>query len=177
MTFIILQLIFRPAKAILYILVCLKWGDWKNWKKYYSTILYVIVWDLIFYIFTQNYPLWTFNDPVLKHTFSDLLIAFVSFPCAILLYLPYVLKKSIAKQIFHIAFWTCIFSLFEAIALALHTISYDNGWNFWWSVGADVSIFCTIRLHYEKPLLAWPLSILLFIITIIIFKFPISSLF
>lgn len=47
-TFIILQLIFRPVKAILYILVCLKWGDWRNWRKYYPTILYVIIWDLIF---------------------------------------------------------------------------------------------------------------------------------
>lgn len=174
--FIILQFIFKPVKAILYILVCLKWGDWKNWRKYYPTILYVIIWDLMFSRFTVNYPLWTFSHPLLKHTFSDLLIAFVSFPCAILLYLPYVPKKSIIKQILHIAFWAGIFSFFEAISLSLRAISYNNGWNFWWSVAADVMIFCMIRLHYEKPLFAWGLSILSFIVTMIIFKLPLSSL-
>jgi len=175
-TFIILQLIFRPLKAISYILICLKWGDWKNWRKYYPTILYVIIWDLIFALATSNYPLWTFSHPILKNTFSDLLIALVSFPCAILLYLPYIPKKSIVKQIFQIAFWAGLFSLFEAISLSLHTIDYYNGWNYWWSVAADIAIFCTIRLHYEKPLLAWPLSVLLFIVTMIIFKFPLGSL-
>ena len=173
---IILQLIFKPTKAILYILVCLKWGDWRNWRKYYPTILYIIIWDLIFMNFTMYHPLWTFNHPLLKHTLSDLLIAFVSFPCAILLFLPNVPRYSIVKQIFQIAFWACLFSLFEAISLLSHTISYSNGWSYWWSVAANVAIFCTIRLHYEKPLIAWPLSTLLFIITLWMFNFPLSSL-
>ena len=176
MIFNILQLINLPTIVILFFLFCLKWGDWKNWRKYYPTILYVIVWDLIFYIITVNHPLWRFEHPVLKHTFSDLLIAFIAFPSAILLYLPYIPKKSIVKQIFHIALWVFIFSLCETTDIALHTISYHNGWSFWWSVASNIAIFCTIRIHYEKPLLVWPLSVLLFIITIIIFGIPLSSL-
>lgn len=174
--FIILQQIARPTVAILFFLICLKWGDWKNWRKYYPTILYVIVWDLLYNFFTVNHPLWRLEHPVLKHTFSDLLIAFVIFPSSILLYLPYVPKRSIVKQTLQIAFWTFLFSLVEAQTIALHTISYHNGWNFWWSVGFNAITFSMIRLHYENSLLAWPISVLLFLIAMIIFKLPLSSL-
>lgn len=176
MIFIILQQITRPTKAILIFLICLKWGDWKNWRKYYPTILYVIVWDLLYNLFTINHPLWRLEHPVLKHTFSDLLLAFVSFPSYILLFLPNIPEYSIVKQILHIAFWAFLLSLFEAISIALHTISYHNGWNFWWSVGFNVTTFSMIRLHYENPLLAWPISVLLFLIVMMIFKLPLSSL-
>lgn len=176
MIFIILQHITRPAKAILLLLICLKWGDWKNWRKYYPTILYVIVWDLLYNLFTVNHPLWRLEHPILKHTFSDLLLAFVSFPCYIFLFLPHIPKFSIVKQILHIAFWAILLSILEAISVSLQTISYHNGWNFWWSVVFNIITFSMIRIHYENPLLAWPISILLFLIIMVIFKLPLSSL-
>ena len=83
-----------PIKAILYILICMKWGDWQNWRKYYSTILYVIVWDLLFYIITINHPLCTFSHPVLKHTFSDLLIALFHFPVQFFCIYPILFNNS-----------------------------------------------------------------------------------
>ncbi|WP_420841513.1 CBO0543 family protein [Desulfosporosinus fructosivorans] len=176
MILIILQHIIRPAKAILLILICLKWGDWRNWRKYYPTILYVIIWDLLYNFFTVNHPLWRFEHPVLKHTFSDLLIAFVSFPCYILLFLPYIPKESRVKKILHIANWAFILSLLEATSIPLQSITYHNGWNYWWSVGFNVTMFSMISLHYKNPLLAWPISALLFLVVMIIFKLPLSSL-
>jgi hypothetical protein len=170
------QLIYRPILAIMFFLFCLKWGDWKNWRKYYPTMLYTVVWDLLNNFFTVNYPLWRLDHPILKQTFSELIIAFVYYPSSILLYLPYVPRESIVKQILQIAFWTLLFSLLEGIAITTHNISYYNGWNFWWSVGFNVIAFSMIRLHYENPLLAWPISVLLFLIFMIIFKLPLSSL-
>ena len=174
--FNIIHQITRPTIAALLFLICLKWGDWKNWRKYYPTILYVIVWDLLYNLFTINHPLWRLDHPILKHTFSDILIAFVVLPCSILMYLPYIPKKTIVKQILHIAFWVFLFSLIEVIALTLHTISYYNGWNIWWSIGFNVTMFSMVRIHYENPLLAWPISGLLFILVLIIFKLQLSSL-
>ena len=175
MIFIILQQITRPIKAILLLLICLKWGDWKHWRKYYPTILYVIIWDLLYNVITVNHPLWRLDHPVLKHTFSDLLIAFVSFPCYVLIFLPHI-PNSIFKRILHILNWAFILSLLEAISIALHTINYYNGWNYWWSVGFNIAMFSMINLHYKNPLLAWPISVLLFIIVMIIFKLPLNIL-
>jgi len=162
----------RPAIPILLFLICLKWGDWKNWRKYYSTILYVIIWVLFYEFFYKEYPLWRFKN----NTFSVLLIMCISFPSSILLYLPYVEKQSMTKQILHIALWTFLFSLFEAISIATHTISYYHGWNFCYSIGFNVLTFCMIRLHYKNALLAWPISVFLFIAAMIIFRLPLSSL-
>ena len=176
MMVITFQQIYRPIVAITLILICLKWGDWKNWRKYYPTMLYVIVWDLLYNFFTVNHPLWRLDHPILKHTFSEVVMVFVNYPSSILLYLPYIPRISIVKQILQIAFWTLLFSLLEVGSIATHTISYYNGWNYWWSVGFNVLAFSMIRFHYENPLLAWPISVLLFFIFMIIFKLPLSSL-
>ena len=154
--------ILQSAIPLFMFLICLKWGDWKNSRKYYPTILYVIVWSLLYSFLYVNHPLWMFKH----NTIRVVLIAFVTYPSVILLYLPYVSKKSIVKQILQIAFWTFLLSLIEATLIATHR----------WSVGFNGITFSMIRLHYENSLLAWPISVLLFLITMIIFKLPINSL-
>lgn len=39
--------------ACLFILVCYKWGDWRNWKTYYPTILFLIAGTLFTILLQQ----------------------------------------------------------------------------------------------------------------------------
>jgi hypothetical protein len=52
--------------SFLWILATWKWGDWRNWKKYQSTILYMIVFSLLFDVLTYNHSLFlvTFFYPL-----------------------------------------------------------------------------------------------------------------
>lgn len=44
--------------SLISILICYKLGDWKNWEKYYSTILFFILSSVTCVILTYNHPLW-----------------------------------------------------------------------------------------------------------------------
>ena len=43
----------------MWILLGLKWGDWKNWAAYQSTIVYFIFCDTLYYLISHSHPLWT----------------------------------------------------------------------------------------------------------------------
>ena len=39
-----------------------KRGDWRNWKKYYSTILFFILGDFIYlYLLSDHFPMWRYQ--------------------------------------------------------------------------------------------------------------------
>jgi hypothetical protein len=159
----------------IFIFICWKWGDWKNWRKYYPTILYIILIDFLNNFLTANYPLWEYDRVLNHHTFNDILVAFTIYPCTVLIYLPYYPKK-ILKQAGYIAFWILIYTSIEIAANEIGTFSYHNGWNIWWTIGFNISMFIMLKLHYEKPLLIWPVSLVLMTMTYYIFKLPINTI-
>jgi len=59
---------------IMSIFLCWKYGDWKNWKLYYPTILYLIIGDLACNILTARMPLWSYNINWLNNISTDFLI-------------------------------------------------------------------------------------------------------
>lgn len=162
---------YQIAVTVIIIATAWKWGDWKNWSKYYSTILFYICNDIIVALIFYNYPLWQLESPLLKTTFSDLLITMLFFPAALLLYLPYFPNNPI-KKIKYIILWTLVFVFIEAISYASGYITYHNGWNVWWTALFDVNMLILLRIHYKKPLLAWLLSISYIAIAIFWFKLP-----
>lgn len=161
--------------APIFVLCCWKWGDWKNWKGYYPTILYFILLDFLTNFLTANYPLWEFKHSMINHTLADILISFTVFPSTVMLYLPYYPKK-LLKQVAYISFWIILYVLIELVSFKTGTIVYKNGWNIWWSVAFEVEIFVMLRFFYKHPLLAWPVSWILMAITLIILKLPISNM-
>lgn len=169
---------FRFASKIVFpltlALVCWKWGDWRNWKKYYSTILFFIIWDLLYSLITVNYPLWRLDHPLFKHTYSTMIIMFISYPSVAMLYLPYY-PPNLAKRIAHVGLWVVIFTSIELVNLHLAGIHYYNGWNLGCSALFNIIIFLLLRLHFNKPLTAWAVSIAVCIAVLGIFRFPIMS--
>lgn len=157
--------------SISFVLAALKWGDLKNWKLYYPTILYFGIGDLAYNFLTCNNPLWVYESPIFHHTFSDLLIIATAFPSFVLLFLPYYPDKFI-KQIGYIAIWVFITSTLEYISYSLGYFSYHNGWSVWWSAVHNCIAFPLLHLHYKKPLLVWPISVVLAIGTLLYFDLP-----
>lgn len=53
---------YRIIIISLFLLACWKWGNWRNWKEYYPTILYFIIGDLSYKVLFYNKTLWEYRD-------------------------------------------------------------------------------------------------------------------
>jgi hypothetical protein len=146
MTLIIIAIIFAG--------LCYKWGDWKNWKLYYSTFIFNFVGVLTENIIRDVKMLWEIHGSFWNDTTADYFISCFIFPSIIILFLSNY-PKGIIRQIRHfLIFQTCLCSL-EYIAYLNKGIFYYNGWSFIWSVFLYVGMFPLLRLHFRHPLLGW----------------------
>ncbi|MDF2675115.1 MAG: hypothetical protein K0R09_3384, partial [Clostridiales bacterium] len=83
MKFMIIRLILASASII----SAYKWGDWKNWKRYYPTMLFFGMGDLIYFSFFHNKLLWAFTPSLLVRSINELFIIFTVFFSTTLLFL------------------------------------------------------------------------------------------
>lgn len=157
------------------VFIAWKWGDWRNWKQYYSTILYLIIGDLSCILLTANKPLWQFESPIISSDFSEFLIAFICFPCTCFVFFALYSKISNYNKMVYIPFFlfsSGLFTTFEWFSFKLGFISYHNGWNLYWSFALNFFIFPLLLLHYKKSLWVWPLSVALASLMIFVFHLP-----
>ena len=63
---------FRIILVLVFVIIAWKWGDWKNWKLYYPTILFMILGDFVYIFLTYKKPLWILESPLFGRTISDL---------------------------------------------------------------------------------------------------------
>jgi hypothetical protein len=167
---------FPIVRAILWIFALWKWGDWKNWKKYEATILYVIIGDLLYNFLTYNYSMWQFEPAgfLSNHTLHSLFIAFVMYPCSTILYLGG-FPVGRLKQILWVILWITIWIVIEWVNCLLRLITYHHGWDFLDSVLFSCVAVPMIRLHYKRSLWAYGLSVAITVSLLLIFKVPISK--
>ncbi|MFJ8267385.1 CBO0543 family protein [Peribacillus asahii] len=131
----------------LFLLAGWRWGDWRNWEKYYPTILFFIVNDLLHNFLTYNHPFWNFEEitfslPFFNHTIISLMIMFVRYPVTILIYLKYFFGTNKWRvRIFHFIFWVVLYLAVEYINLQISLISHRNGWSMWNSVLFIIAMF------------------------------------
>jgi hypothetical protein len=152
-----------------------KLGDWKNWKLYYPTILYFIVGEFLYGLLCYNYQLWSFESPLIKKTFSEILIAFVFYPSTILIYLPH-MPSGLKKRIPYILMWAAIFTVVEEVSLQLGFFSHEHGWNIWLSLLFNCVMFPILWVHYKKPLWACLALVVCAGVGLWMFGVPISSI-
>lgn len=163
---------YKIVLVICYILACYKWGNWKNWKAYYPTILYVIIGDLVYNFLFYSFDLWTY-ERLINHTAGDLLIAFVVFPCSVILFLSFFPKK-IGMRIIYIVLWSLLNTILEFISFKLGYIAYHHNWTIYWSAVFYVTAFSLAATHFKHPFIAWILSAAFLLITMLIFHYPLS---
>ncbi|WP_408009737.1 CBO0543 family protein [Pseudalkalibacillus sp. A8] len=149
--------------SIIYTLAAWKWGDWRNWKTYYPTILFFLVGDLLYQFLFHDYSMWEFENLRveslihLNHTHISLFLMAVKYPATILIYLGNFPKRPI-YQFLYILLWVFIYCLNELTNLWLGVISFHNSWHFGWSILFNFSMFVILFVHHKKPLLAWGIS-------------------
>ncbi|WP_227940095.1 CBO0543 family protein [Alkalihalobacillus deserti] len=165
--------------SILLPIVAWLFGDWRNWKKYYPTILFLSVASLIVFLLTHNYPLWKFHSSFLfpNRTLQELRLALFILPSICLLFLTfYKYKSRIIQLFFYITFWVVLLSVIETLLVKASILTYHNGWNIWWTVLFWYVSLPVIRLHHTNPFWAWLSVLVLTILSIVYFEIPISKL-
>lgn len=160
----------------LYLLAGIIWGDWRNWKNYYSTILFFMLGDFLYNFLLYNKSMWIFHDLVLpNHTMITILAMTISYSATVLIYLG-MFPKGWKKRSLWFLLWSGLFLSLEYINSKLGFITYHNGWNIWWSVLFTGVIFIILPIHYKRPLLAWFFSIVIIISLLSIFNVKISEM-
>lgn len=167
--------LFRIGLVGIFLFAAWRWADWKGWKKYYPTVLFVMVVNLAASYITYHHTLWGYHpDPLIKtESTVELVNSFVMLPSSTFLFLSNFPEGSKLHQHVYILLWVVLFSSLEFIDKTLGGIYYSNGWA--WQISAlfDIVMFTIIRIHYLSPARAWLIT--LFFTGIILFVFNFGS--
>ncbi|WP_085522832.1 CBO0543 family protein [Tuberibacillus sp. Marseille-P3662] len=138
------------------LMIAWKYGDWRHWGKYYPTILFMIVGNLIYGMKAPTHPFWLYHSHIFpNHISMILLITLIQYPCYMLVYLYQVDKSSHSKKISYMMIWIGCFSFIEWAAQKTGNIHYYNHWSLVKSLLFNSFMFPVLYLHYKRPLWAW----------------------
>ncbi|MBP3953057.1 CBO0543 family protein [Bacillus suaedae] len=141
--------------AIISIIAVFIWGDWRNWKTYHSTILFFALGNLLYNFLTANHILWRLQGNVVpNHSLTEMLYTFVIFPATAILFLGNY-PNGILKQLLHTLQWIAIYGIWEFVYTKTGHIEYQHGWSLSWSIFVLFIMFPLLRLHVNRPLLAY----------------------
>ena len=167
-----MYLIFLSVSSIV---ICYKLGDWRNWKKYYSTILFFTLTSVIFTVLTYNHPLWSYKSVVINHTFTDLFMCITIYPSTIMMFIPHLPSKT-TKKALHVSIYVTLYTIAEFIAKNLGYFTHYNGWNIWCSLIFNYIMFSVLILHYKNPIYGCVLVLIGYNIILLIMKVPYNSI-
>jgi hypothetical protein len=135
-----------------------RWGDWRNWQKYHTSMMYFALGNLLYNYLTSAHFLWRLApDAWTNYTITEMLYTFIVFPATSLLFLSN-FPQGIMRQLKHYAVWIVLYISVESLFTVTGRIEYQYGWNLGWSALFNVLMFPMLRLYYLKPLLAYPVS-------------------
>ncbi len=157
--------------AILIILLTFWKGDWRNWEKYYPSMLYIALSTFVYeFISHEKFLLWElekgmFLNRMNVHFVQNLIIN----PLVVLVYLSN--YPNMGNKLRYNFQWVTMFWLIECIASYFDVITYHNGWNLGWSLLFIIIMFPMVRLHHVNKSLAVPLSIMFTVFLMVLFDY------
>lgn len=158
--------------AIWLAFACIRWGDWRNCRKYLHTILYISACNLLYFYLTSDYYLWqVIPDTFLTQKGVDLLYLFIILPFTVVLFLSNYPQER-KHQIIHLLKWVFIYAGVELIGFYTGRIVYAHGWTFGWSLFFLSHMFPMLYLHHIKPLFAYGLSVFWVMFYLLMFDVP-----
>lgn len=165
--------IFRIVFLLIIIIATFYFGDWRNLKRYYPTMLFVMAVNLSSCLLTYHHDLWYFPpDSLVKtNTVVEMLNSYISLPSTAFIFLSNYPSSRGLIQYAYIALWVFIYSMIELADYIVGGISYHNGWSWQISTLFDFALFSFTRIHYSRPLWAWGLTFILGAIILIVFNF------
>ncbi|MFZ5986810.1 MAG: CBO0543 family protein [Bacillota bacterium] len=144
-------------------------GDWKNWERYHSTMLFVAMSNLLYNFIYFNHFLWQLKpDFLFNHVMGEMFYTFIVFPFSAFILLSNY-PKDLKKQVYRIAKFITVYILIEWIFLEYGRIVHKYGWNMWWSLAWDCMMFPIWVLHYKKPLIAYFVSFVVVVVVVLLF--------
>jgi hypothetical protein len=162
----------------IFLLGAIKWGDWRNWREYYPTILFFIGVDLLKNSLLHDYRFWEYQETLLGeellfgHLVINLMIMAIVYPSTVLIYLGH-FPSGYSNSVLWFLLWVFLYSSIEFINVVyLDLLKHYHGWNMVWSIIFNAVMFTILRIHHKVPLLAWALSILWIIFLWNIFNVP-----
>lgn len=166
-------LLFRVCLILIFVLAVWRLGDWQNWRKYYPTVLFVMVINLGVSFITYHHILWNYSPDILIKTQStvELVNSFIMLPAAVFTYLSRYPINNKFHQYGYILLWVVIFSGLEYVDTTLGGITYKNGWSWHMSSIFDIAMFSIIRMHHINPLRAWTITLVLTVVILVVFNF------
>jgi hypothetical protein len=152
-----------------------KWANWKEWERYYPTIIYIIASNLLYKFFAlSKFHLWKLSSQdFFLNSHMAIYLWHILFVNTLLtfIYLSNFPEDELKRKVFYIFKWTVFFALTELLLLKLNHINYYNGWSLAWTTLFDLVMFGMLRLHYKKPLWALILSIPTTLFYLIVFDY------
>ncbi|PWW28888.1 hypothetical protein DFO73_105125 [Cytobacillus oceanisediminis] len=157
--------------AVLVIIFSYAKGDWKNWEKYYPTMLYISLSSFVYeFISHSHFHLWELEKSLFNlmgvHFIHNLIIN----PLICFVFLSR-FPNQFRHQIVYYVKWIGLLLAAEWIASQFSILTYHNGWNLWWSFLFMVIMFPMIRLHYVHKLWALLLSVIISAIYLFLFDY------
>lgn len=148
--------------ALFWLGLLMIWGDIKNWRKYYPTVLFFILGDFIYlYLLSDHYPMWKYvpsrGDAELGITNSHISFSIMAlkYPATCLAYLSRFPAEGVWKQLGYYLMWLLLYLINEMVDQQFHLIKYFNGWNLWWSCLFNGVMFLILKIHFHRPVYAW----------------------
>lgn len=151
-----------------------KWGDWRNWQKYHTTLMYFAMGNLLYNFLCANYFLWKLKpDFFPNHSLTEMVYTFITFPSTALLFLTHYPSEK-GKQVVYYLKWIALYVGVEWILAGTDRIIYEHGWNLKWSVFFDCTMFPMLFLFHKRPLLAYGISAVMCIGWVWLFDVPVN---
>jgi hypothetical protein len=152
-------------------------GDYRNWRKYYTTMQFIAIGNLTYNFLCASHWLWRLSPDAIKwfnHTLLEMSYTFITFPATALMFLSRYPEGQGKWRIFrHYAFWIVLYVAAEIILLFKDSILYKYGWSLLWSAAFDCIMFPFLRLHHKRPLLTILISVPFTIFLLWLFDIPV----
>ena len=145
-----------------------RWGDWRSWRKYHSTMLYVALCNLFYAFLYSGHHLWRVKPDFGGYKISDSLFTFIVFPLTALLLLSNY-PQNFKGQILRIFKYVTIYFVVEYVYNVFGKIEYDYGWKLLYSFVWLCMMFFLMVLHHKNPLLTYAISFLFVVVMLILF--------
>jgi hypothetical protein len=158
----------------IWILLGLKWGDWRNWSNYQSTFVYFIFCDVLYYYITYTHPLWTLEPTwPLKTKLICIFGEFIVFASTVLIFLGNYPTNRLFST-WWTFMWVIIYTVNEWILLKLGVFSYHHNWGLFHSFLFNILLFVMLRLYFKKPVGALLLTLPIIISLIYLTSIPVK---
>ena len=160
------------AITVFIIIASFKWGNWRKWREYHASMFFISTYGLLYEYIVKENTLWKFHpDLLFGQDMVVIVYALITMPVSIFLFLSHFPERWF-QRLMYILLWSGIYISVEWILYVFDRISYQNGWQFWYSLLFDIVMFSVIAVHQYYPFRAYILSLIIIVFLVSYFNIP-----